>query len=429
MKKIRVIIALLLVYTAPGVFSQEAEQDADALVTGNREIEEEDWREINLADPNRPVIITLPYNVVTGLNPQRPEFRDEAAQCYDMALIELQFQGTVYGIYGTYTVDNLTTPPSWSQIPAGVDPRYILTYDIQKFPGGEPGERIFEITAWALDDNKTPFQFVSVSTVYTERREVLDAIPHLVWQITSVFPANTRDIPMPEDEDYRWKHKWLYLGLLTGGSARFFQLKEGGEFRKEPAIGWSFDVGLRLEFQAFSYYWPKNYFSVSVLTGATFDNDSVNYVDVVPPPDSGTFTNRVNIPLEAKSISIPLGIKINLKPKNISLGLYGQAYYILPLDYILPMEGNKRNNENLFSLGWRAGFEGGVHLGPGVLFLDVSFSSDLTSSFFDYNGGDQEYKRSWVTLSVGYTFGLITKPIKKRPIPAMTMKYFDDVDQ
>jgi hypothetical protein len=74
-------------------------------------------------------------------------------------------------VYGTYTVDTLTTPPS---------------------------------------------QFVSVSTVYTERSEVLDAIPHLVWQITSVFPTNTRDIPMPEDEDYRWKHKWLYLGLLTG---------------------------------------------------------------------------------------------------------------------------------------------------------------------------------------------------------------------
>jgi CelD/BcsL family acetyltransferase involved in cellulose biosynthesis len=68
-----------------------------------------------------------------------------------------------------------------------------------------------------------------------------------------------------------------------------------------------------------------------------------------------------------------------------------------------------------------------VHLGPGVLFLDVSFSSDLTLSVFDYNGGDQEYKRSWVTLSVGYTFGLITKPIKERPTPAMTMKYFDEV--
>ncbi|MDR3336054.1 MAG: hypothetical protein LBT16_02515 [Treponema sp.] len=424
MKKAVVIIALLLAFSASGVFSQEAEeQDEGSLATDSGAPVEEDWREINLSDPNRPVIITLPYNVVTGLNPQRPEYRDEAAQCYDMALIELQFQGTVYGVYGTHTVDNLTTPPSWAQIPAGVDPKYILTYDIQRFPGGEPGERIFEITAWALDDNHNPFQFVSVSTAYTERRQVLDAIPHLVWQITSVFPANTRDIPMPEDEDYRWKHKWLYLGLLTGGSARFFQLKEDGQFRNDPAIGWSFDVGARLEFQFISYWWPKNYFSVSILTGATFDNDGVNYVDVNSPPTiAGSFLNRVNIPLKAQTISIPLGVKFNLKPKNIALGLYAQAYYILPINVY------EKNKENPFSLGWRAGFEGGTHLGPGVLFVDIAVSSDLTGSFFDYNGTPQEYKRTWVTLSVGYTFGLITKPIKERAIPSMRMKYFDEVD-
>jgi hypothetical protein len=388
------------------------------------EFSEEPWQDIDLHDPNRPVIITIPYNVVTGLNPQRPEFREEAIECYEMALLELQFQGSVYSVFSTYTLENLTTPPSWNTMPSGSDPRYVFTYDIQRVLGGRPGERYLEVTVWAFGDDKVPFVYMSTSSdSYVERREVFDEIPTLIWKVTSTLPSNTNNIPMPDEEDYAWKHKWLYFGFMAGGSARFFTAHDDRTgWRKKPLIGGSFDVGVKLEFQFLSKHWTGNYFSLSVLTGANLDTDNVNFTGVsmgehvaaVGATPGYVNWSMVDIPLRATSLSIPVGLKVNLKPKNIALGLYGQVYAIVPLE----------TENTLATLGWKTGLEVGMHLGPGVIFLDTAFVSDIDTSTFSYNGGaDQQYKRMWLSFSMGYSIGIKTKPIPRYDVPIMTMKH------
>jgi hypothetical protein len=55
-------------------------------------------------------------------------------------------------------------------------------------------------------------------------------------------------------------------------------------------------------------------------------------------------------------------------------------------------------------LGFTAGLEGGIHMGPGILSLDLRYSQDLGEAV---SAGDPEirYKRNIGAISVGYTFG------------------------
>jgi hypothetical protein len=347
-----------------------------------------------------PEAVIVPYPVVTGPVSASPEFTKEAQIFYDAMSQELAWQSSIFDFYSVVVSPGMLPdiPNQELLAPEYQKARYIITGDVSRDQWDEDFN-LYTLTAW-IPGNGGASRSVQVSSAFTDPQEVLDFIPFLVWQLTSVFPVDTAPLPKNNNssspEDWAWKHKWLYLGLQAGGSSRFYDRADNGTRN----TGTAFDAGLRAEFQFFSRYWPGNYFSLSLISGAGLNTDNANYRDYVSSGGSMTMTP---VAFNSYSLSFPLGIKANYKPGSLSLGLYGNAYY----DLLLQTPPVKD-----LPLGYAVGLEAGAHVGPGVLSLDLRYSADLGETAFPGASGlpDLRYTRSLVAVSLGYNFGLLQKP-------------------
>jgi hypothetical protein len=361
----------------------------------------------NLPDlPNLEVVppeaVIVPYTVVTGPVSASAEFSEEAGSFYDAMSQELAWQSSIFDFYNVIiSSDMLPDIPNQELLPTEYqEARYIITGDVSRDQWDEDFN-LYTLTAW-IPGNGSASRSVQVSSACIDPREVLDFIPFLVWQLTSVFPVDTVSLPKGSGnaplaaEDWAWKHKWLYLGLQAGISSRFYY-RPDNDTRN---TGTAFDAGFRAEFQFFSRYWPRNYFSLSLISGAALNLDSANYRAY---DSSGGDMLMTPVTFSSTSLSFPLGIKVSYKPGGLSLGLYGSGYYDLPL---------QSPPVNDLPVGYTLGLEAGAPVGPGILSLDLHYSADLGETVFPGVSGlpGLSYIRSFVAVSLGYSFGLLPKP-------------------
>jgi hypothetical protein len=362
--------------------------------------------------PNLEVVppeeVVVPYLVVTGPVSSTEEFRVESQLLYEAMSQELAWQSSIYDFYTVaLSSDPLPDIPSQELLkPEYLPARYVITGTVsrdQYDDGSEDMEWVnYTLTAW-IPGNGNATRSVQVSSAFVEPTEILDFIPFLVWQLTSVFPVNTAPLPkfnipepyVPPDEDYAWKHKWLYLGVTAGLSSRFFQRSDNGTRN----IGIALDPAVRVEAQLVSFHWPQGYLSFSLLSGAALNMDNTVYRDYDFDNDELRVT-VIPVTYHSFSLSIPVSLKINFKPKVLSLGLYGGVYYNI---------GFTENPSYTLPLGYSIGFEAGSPLGPGIIYLDIHWSSDLGDTIFTGNSVDLSYRRSFITLAAGYSFGLLDK--------------------
>jgi len=114
-------------------------------------------------------------------------------------------------------------------------------------------------------------------------------------------------------------------------------------------------------------------------------------------------TDKIPAPFTTMSISPAVLLKFQAyRHGNLLFSLFGGAYTSFALD-------NKTKYGSSFPVGWTAGatFGGKLDPIPGIFFFDVRFSMDL---FDTWVKADQErYRRSAVTLCIGYEFGFMTK--------------------
>jgi hypothetical protein len=254
---------------------------------------------------------------------------------------------------------------------------------------------------WNPDNTSAPM--FENSRDYTDIGEILNYVPYLVWQLTSVMPAdkitqeamelllNSANIKMQGGipvEDYEWKAHWLYIGIQMGLSGRFYTTN-GGPW----TVGMGFDPGFRLECQFPGIYSPGKYFSFSLQTELLLNMDTARYRKPEINASGDIFYREMDVP--SFSVSIPLLFKFNFKPERFTIAPYAGASFIMPL-------GN--SPQYTVPLGFIAGLEGGIHMGPGILSLDLRYSQDLGEAVSE---GDTEirYKRNIGVISVGYTFG------------------------
>jgi hypothetical protein len=295
-------------------------------------------------------------------------------------------------------------PTREALLPAHRVARYVITGVVSRQQNdGEPPGKVYTLTAWIPGDHGAS-NSVQVSLTFDDTREVLDFIPFLVWQLSSVFPVDTA--PLPKNslpalaEDFAWKHQWLYLGLELGGSGRFYD--RDNDTRN---IGMALETALRVEFQFYSYYWPLNYVSLSLLSGAALNIDRTEYRDY--DSSSGVMVTTP-VAFRSNSLAFPLGIKVNYKPGALALGLYGAVFYDLLFTH---------PPSNDLPLGCTVGLDAGFHVGPGVLYLDLHYSADLGETVFPGLSGvpDLRYKRSLFAVSLGYRFGFFQRPAPGLP--------------
>jgi hypothetical protein len=343
-----------------------------------------------------PETVVVPYTVVTGPVSSTEEFKEASDTIYEAMSQELDWQSSIYGFYTVVTSEEeLPDIPSREGLRADFQPaRYIITGTVSHDQYDEEFN-LYTLTAW-VPGNGTASRSVQVSSAFIDPQEVLDFIPFLVWQLTSVFPVDTVPLPksvLAQPEDFAWKHKWLYLGLQAGVSFRFYENLEN----KAHNVGFPIAPALRVEFQFFSLYWPQNYLSFSLLTGAGLSLDNAVYRDY---EFTGGVLVTVPVNFYSFAVSIPMGIKVNFKPGPLSLGLYGGLYY----DFRL-----QNQPTSTFPLGYNLGVEAGTRLGPGVIYIDLHYGADMGITVFTGSPG-LRYTRRFIAVSLGYNFGFFKKP-------------------
>jgi hypothetical protein len=230
-----------------------------------------------------PEAVVVPYFVLTGPVSSTGEFSEEARILYEAMSQELDWQSSIFDFYTVVKSRSaLPDSPARESLPsANRAARYVITGAISydDYESTNSQWKLYTLTAWT-PVNGSADRSVQVSLAYIEPREVLDYIPFLVWQLTSVFPVDTTPLPKwgaSTPEDQVWKHKWLYAGLALGGSAGFYDRDSNSR-----NIGTGLEAALRLEFQFLTLSQTPNYFSLSLISGAAFNMESVSYRDYIP---------------------------------------------------------------------------------------------------------------------------------------------------
>jgi hypothetical protein len=107
---------------------------------------------------------------------------------------------------------------------------------------------------------------------------------------------------------------------------------------------------------------------------------------------------------------IPLLAKLTFRPGIFLFSLFAGVHVTIPLG---KMDYTGQSNENAsydysVPLGLSAGADIGIKMGPGVLFADLRYLMDFgNTSIRDDYGVLSVYKRSQVSVSLGYEFALI----------------------
>jgi hypothetical protein len=302
----------------------------------------------------------------------------------------------------------------------------------------EVGDTLFQISLWRLSDSSL---LLSEELVYVDLEEALDLVPILVWSVLGNIPAKT--VPV----DTNWREKWLYLGLLTGGSMGWDKLQgfntgdgsKNSDFEGEglgifPSASFTMMVPfLNIPLKGD----PKVYLELQteVLFAWEWVGYDYHHKDNIPPLEiskSGVWTDEYSF----FSLTFPLMFKVEFHYGPLMFAPYGGAYFYLPLgdaqsstNRILEnMRPENKNDSKYYReqdalkvsaegvpLGMTFGFYTGIKMGPGALVIDLRYSRDFSLlTFKDMDGKDTlngQYiglDRHRFILIVGYEIGLFS---------------------
>ncbi|GHV70802.1 hypothetical protein AGMMS49928_19990 [Spirochaetia bacterium] len=208
--------------------------------------------------------------------------------------------------------------------------------------------------------------------------------PKLTDTIGAVEPVE----PDPE--------KWLWLGLRVGSSLRFYDRPDRLSF-KENSIS-SYFLNLNTALQASVHLLPW----LAVQAEVDFTTDNAPFT---PDTASATKTN----PFYSRSLMFPLLVRLNIHKGSMIAGLLAGPYFFLPLGRMRnDALGGSFDYKMDLPIGYTAGFNIGVKLGLGYLFLDIRWAEDL-GTLQRVSDGVGLYKRSGVTFSIGFEMSFFDK--------------------
>jgi len=220
----------------------------------------------------------------------------------------------------------------------------------------------------SIVDNKTNKSRSDGELVYEVPEDIKELFPSLVYTLLYTIPEGS-------GKD-NWRNKWLFAGINAIWTPRIYTAESVTTY-----LG-SFGGGVFTEFHFLKF--------MSVGAGLEIASDSVK----VAVRDKESYSNVL--------LEIPVFARIVLKPGNYFLvEPYGGVQFNIPF--------NKTTVPPKIS--WLAGFQYGVKVGPGVLFIDPRFSMDIGKSAMDPDSvfKDISFQRYIIHLGIGYKLGFLTK--------------------
>jgi len=190
--------------------------------------------------------------------------------------------------------------------------------------------------------------------------------------------------------------QWMYVGVRAGGALRM---------QERPT-----------EYETEHYYKGNFYDTINaaVLYSIAFFPESVPFfsrfglqVEGVFNYDMDITNNKQKIP--AMTISPTALLKCHIyRQGNMLYSIFAGAYTTFPISDTIKTFAKYQP----FPVGLTAGlcFAGKIDPIPGLFFIDLRYSRDqFKSNTIVSADRDREFRRSAVTISVGYEFGIITK--------------------
>jgi hypothetical protein len=211
------------------------------------------------------------------------------------------------------------------------------------------------------------------------------------WNLTIIYRlmANVPNLKSTNivSTDYfktEYPHNRLYLGALGGYSMRFFTIPGGG---KDVQTFTNFMLGGQAS------YLVLPYLAIQAEVLFTMDTVPVDWID-----DTGA---KVTDEYQSISFMFPVMAKGVFGRGPFVIGPFAGLYLTIPL-YMKGPDGGTFSYT--LPLGVVGGVDLGMHLGPGLLVLDVRYSRDFGKVKV---GGESRYQRSGVSMSLGYKWGFL----------------------
>jgi hypothetical protein len=199
---------------------------------------------------------------------------------------------------------------------------------------------------------------------------------------------------------------WLYLGLRTGPSLRFYTPSDDTPYTGNDTLSVALDIALQVNLHVLSFL------SLQAEAVFTWDNASMwEYAGTV------TAYDRYTRDFTSFSFQFPFIVKLDFYPGSFRLSPFVGGYYLLPLGKLEVSGSLNSNKESLSyklspSMGFLGGLSGAMKFGPGMIIADLRYAADLG----DFEARDTEiFRRSMVSFTVGYELGFFTKHKGGRP--------------
>ncbi|GAB6391996.1 MAG: hypothetical protein MdMp014T_1369 [Treponematales bacterium] len=220
-------------------------------------------------------------------------------------------------------------------------------------------------------------------------------------------------VPVPktleEPESTGWKSNILSLTPTGGGVFRYY--KGGTTSSLEPS--WMSGIGLEYQF----YSPARNlWLAAELQVNSTMETAQYWY-------SSGSIAQEDmrTIGFRKYTLEFPLLFKVNWYPSHFMVSANAGVYGFMPVPpteeavATMPLFSLIGGSTTGLPIGYTAGLEGGVKMGPGILSLFLKYSSDIWDSFFLYNSGEtsEPYKRMTAAIGLAYKAGVLKRPEKQ----------------
>ncbi|MDR0642699.1 MAG: hypothetical protein LBG07_09600 [Treponema sp.] len=224
------------------------------------------------------------------------------------------------------------------------------------------------------------------------------------WVNTGRFGAEELETEEPE-EMARYHSHWLYLGARVGPSLRFYTPSGDTPYTGGGAQGFSVDAAVFATLQIFS--------RLSLQGEAVFTWDRASSWDY--QGQNVQQISRYTKDFSSLSLSFPLTVKWNFYPGNFRLSPFAGVYAMVPLGKMekkTSIPSNQTTERFSYEISPPLGFLGGLttalKLGPGMIFADLRYAIDFAEPK-PRNGDMESYRRSMISLCLGYEWAFFTK--------------------
>jgi hypothetical protein len=229
------------------------------------------------------------------------------------------------------------------------------------------------------------------------------------WVETGRYGTEESGLDPDTPERVGYNNRWLYLGARVGPSMRFYIPSGDIHYTGNDTQVFSLDTAVQANLQILPYL------SIQGEVVFTWDNASVKNFTRNSTGQNENFT----LDYTAFSLQVPLLLRLNFYPGKFRVSPFFGVYYIAALGKLeienFPDNQRKSLDYGVFPpFGLTGGLNAALKWGPGVIFADLRYSDDLGEPT-SWSEKQKTYKRSMISLTVGYEFGLFAKKGGEQP--------------